>query len=209
MRGLIRTIDYAEQLLSESLRFLVFNLLTAPVRWCLVTASLWSMAWMACFSWLLESFGYPTHERLPPALVPQLETDQSTSGLLTRCTRTSTAQTRTVPCRNGISVIISGNDKADKAARIHLARSDSFLHVRGLKSHFSGSRNLVDTLLAFLLDIARFDLSILSKDHAGFDPEDVKLSSLWLTWHMNAGHLMSQFEVDFAKLWGGFSLHFS
>lgn len=87
-------------------------------------------------------------------------------------------------------------DKA--AARIHLARSDSFLHVVRLKSHFSGSRNLVDTLLAFLLDIASFDLSILSKDHARFDPEDVKLSSLWLTWHMNAGHLMSQFEVDFA-----------
>lgn len=111
---------------------------------------------------------------------------------------------------------ISGNDKVDKAAaRIHLARSDSFLHVvRGLKSHFSGSRNLVDTQLAFFLDIARFDLSILSKDHAGFDPEDVKLSSLWLTWHMNAGHLMSQFEVDFAaslrlQASGGFSLHFS
>ena len=75
---------------------------------------------------------------------------------------------------------ISGNDKVDKAAaRIHLVRSDSFLHVaRGLKSHFSGSRNLVDTQLAFCLDISRFDLSILSKGHAGFDPEDVKLSSL-------------------------------
>lgn len=171
-----------------------------------MTASLWSMACFSCR--LLDMFPRTGASSFFGRVSCRWCSNwRPTSGLPTRCTRTSTAQTRTVPCRNGISMYISGNDKVDKAARIHLARSDSFLHV--VRGHFSGSRNLVDTLLAFLLDIARFDLSILSKDHAGFDPEDVKLSSLWLTWHMNAGHLMSQFEVDFAKLWGGFSLHFS
>ena len=157
----------------------------------------------------LQAFGYvPTHwsqqllwSRILQ-VVQQLETDQWLAHKVHSHFDSSDADSSLQEW------YISGNDKVDKAAaRIHLARSDSFLHV--VRGHFSGSRNLVDTQLAFLLDIARFDLSILSKDHAGFDPEDVKLSSLWLTWHMNAGHLMSQFEVDFAKLWGGFSLHFS
>lgn len=90
VRGLIRTIDYAEQLLSESLRFLVFNLLTAPVRWCfIVTTSLWVCGWWLAFLrifWNLLDMFFAEHWSR------QLWCSnwRPTSGLLTRCTRTST-----------------------------------------------------------------------------------------------------------------------